>query len=258
MNFIAGMTERVRIIPAAICLAWRPVLPLAREALTLHQLSQGRFVLCLCVGNVKRDFEVTGTPWEERGAIAVEKLKVLRMVIDKPGPVSFEGKYVNFKDAELSPRPEGLKIWWAGSSNDISVRRAARYADGLMGGGPDFFEEKTSSLYDEAKKVGRGDIKFDLACVPHVCVAASDEEAWAIAGKTMDAHSQGEWMTRHTVGTKTRPNLVGTPDAVSKAIAAYKEAGVTFLGLGFVGHSVESLLEQMKIFAREVMPRFES
>ncbi len=257
MNYIAGMTERIRIIPAAICLAWRPVLPLAREALTLHQLSQGRFVMCLCVGNVRRDFEVTGMPWDERGAIAVEKLKVLRMLIDNPGLISFEGKYVSFKDAELSPRPEGLKIWWAGSSNDISVRRAARYADGLMGGGPDFFMDKTPYLYEEAKRVGRGDVKFDMACVPHVCVAASDAEAWDIAGKTMEAHSQGEWMTRHTVGTRTRPNLVGEPQTVANAVDVYKGAGVTFLGLGFVGHSVESLLKQMEIFAIEVMPRIE-
>ncbi len=257
MNFLAGITKRIRLIPSALCLAWRPVLLVAREALTLHQLSQGRFVLCLCVGNVRRDFEVTGTPWEERGRIAVEKLRALREVLYKPSPVSFEGEYVKFKDAELDPKPEGLKIWWAGSSNDIAIRRAARYADGLMGGSPEYFREKAHDLYREAEKAGRGDVKFEFACVPHACVAGSDEEARKIAGETMEAHDKGEWMTRHHVSARRRPLLMGSPRTVAAGVQQYKDAGVTLLGLGLVGHTLESLLEQMEMFAKEVMPLVE-
>ena len=92
LAYLVGITHRVRLIPSALCLAWRPVLILARQALTLHQLSKGRFVLNVCVGNVRRDFEVTGTLWEERGPIAVEKLKVPPYADRPAGPDLFRGK----------------------------------------------------------------------------------------------------------------------------------------------------------------------
>ena len=254
LSYLAGITKRVKLIPSAICLAWRPVLLLAREALTLHQLSGGRFILCLCVGNVRGDFEVTGTSWEKRGEIAVEKLKALRKVLYEPNPVSFEGQHVSFRDAVLDPKPDGLKIWWAGSSNDLAIKRAALYTDGLMGGSPEYFAEKSGDLYCIAREAGRGDVEFDLSCVPHACVARTDEEAWNIARKTIDAHRGGEWMTRHHATAKRRPTLVGSPETVASGVRRYRDAGVTYMGLGFVGHSLESLLGQMEMFAREVAP----
>lgn len=256
LSYLAGITQRVQLIPAALCLSWRPVILLARQALTLHRLAGGRFVLCVCVGNVRRDFEVTGTPWQERGRIAVEKLKVLRTVIDRPSPISFEGNYVKFKDAVLTPRPEGLSLWWAGGGTDIAIKRAARYAEGLMGANsPDFFRRKIPELRKEAERVGRGDVAFQFATVVHTCVAASDEEAWRIGRKTVDVHFQSEWMQRHDASARRGTDLVGSPETVAAAVSEYKAAGVTLLGLGFVGHSQDSLLEQMELFAREVMPR---
>jgi alkanesulfonate monooxygenase SsuD/methylene tetrahydromethanopterin reductase-like flavin-dependent oxidoreductase (luciferase family) len=51
-------------------------------------------------------------------------------------------------------------------------------------------------------------------------------------------------------------NLIGTPaEIVDKAIA-FREAGVThFLGLYFAANGVAELLDQMQVFAEEVMPK---
>ena len=254
LAYLVGITHRVRLIPSALCLAWRPVLIFARQALTLHQLSKGRFVLNMCVGNVRRDFEVTGTPWEERGPIAVEKLKVLRMLIDQPGPISFEGKYVRFKDAEMNPRPQGLSLWYAGTS-DIAIKRTARYCEGWWpAGSPDYFRRKIPELRQEAERLGRGDVAFEFGSEASTCVAATDQEAWNIARKTIEAHSQSEWMQRHDPSARSRTRLVGSPDTVAAGIREYQAAGVTRLNLCFIGHSLKALLEQMELFAGEVMP----
>ncbi len=45
MSYIAGITQRVRLIPYEMCMSLRPVLLLARLALTLLRLSGGRLVL---------------------------------------------------------------------------------------------------------------------------------------------------------------------------------------------------------------------
>ncbi len=257
LGYLAGITQRVRLISYTLCLAWRPVLILAREALTLHQLSEGRLVLGVGVGNVPRDYEVTGTPWEERGRIANEKIQVLRMVIDQPGPISFEGRYVRFEDAELKPRPEGLPIWYGGTSG-AAIKRAARYADGWMpSGNPEYFRHKIQELRQEAEWAGRGDVEFEIGTAPRTYIASTDDEAWSVALKSVDVHAQSEWVHRHDpLGHRAHHHeLVGSAETVAKVIREYEAAGATVLGLGFIGHSMESLLEQMELFASEVMPR---
>src|SRR5437762_583176 len=51
-------------------------------------------------------------------------------------------------------------------------------------------------------------------------------------------------------------NLIGTPAEVIDKALAFKEAGVThLLGLYFAANSVPELLDQMQLFAEEVMPK---
>ncbi len=258
MSYLSGITERIKLIPSAMCLAWRDIMLMCRQVLTLHQLSKGRFVLNVCVGNVRNDFRVTGTPWEKRGKIAAEKLQVLRMLIDGDGPMSFDGEHVQVEGAELNPRPRGLLLWYAGTS-DVAIKRTARYAEGWWpAGSPEYFQAKIPQLLDEAKSVGRGDVEFQFGTEAFTCVAPTDSEAWTIAEKTVEAHSQSEWMQRHdSSARKSRARLVGSPDTVAAGIREYEEVGATRLNLCFIGHTLDALLEQMEIFATEVMPRVE-
>ncbi len=254
LSYAAGITSRIRLIPDALCLGWRDIMVFARQILTLHQLSKGRFVLCVCIGNVRKDFEVTGIPWEKRGRVGLEKLKVLRMLIDQPSPISFEGEYVKFKDAEMNPRPVGLPLWYAGVS-DIAVKRAARYADGWMpAASPDYFRRKIPELLDEAKRVGRGDTKFEFVTSMYVSVARTDEEAWRIARKSIEAHMGGEWTTRHDKSTQVINPLVGSPETIASIIRDYEDAGVNLFRLGFIDHTLQAVHEQIEMFAKEVMP----
>ena len=255
LGFLAGVTNSIKLIPTAICLAWRPALLLARQVSSLYQLSNRRLVLNVCVGNVRKDFEVTGTPWDLRGKIAVEKLKVLRMLIDRAGPLSFEGEHVSFEHAQISPRPEGLRLWYAGTSS-IALKRAARYADGWCPtGGPDYFRANIARLRAEAQRVGRGHIDFDFATDMFACIANTNDAAWAIAGNTVVAHDESEWMQRHDEAARGDAPLVGAPDTVARGVRRFREAGLTHLNLCLVGHTLSDLLKQMEWFAQEVIPR---
>jgi alkanesulfonate monooxygenase SsuD/methylene tetrahydromethanopterin reductase-like flavin-dependent oxidoreductase (luciferase family) len=52
-------------------------------------------------------------------------------------------------------------------------------------------------------------------------------------------------------------NLVGTPDEVCAKVAAYERAGLHHLtALLFVGNTVAEMREQMRAFARHVIPHF--
>ncbi len=255
MSYLAGVTSRVKLIPSALCLAWRDPTVFARQALTLHQLSKGRFVLNVCVGNIRNDFNVVGAPWEERGKIAVEKLKFLRLLIDGEGPISFQGNYVKIEGAEMNPRPRGLPLWYAGTS-EAAVRRAARYCEGWWpAASPEYFRAKIPEIYRLAAEAGRGDVRFQFGSEAFTCVGATDDEAWRLAEKTIDAHSKSEWMQRHDAeARKRRAPLVGSPQTVATAVREYESAGATRLNLCFIGRTLDEVLEQMEMFAREVVP----
>lgn len=256
LSYIAARTSRIKLIPGAICVGWRPVALLARESLTLQRLSHGRFVLNVCIGDSERDFEATRTSWEERGRITSEHLRALRTIIDATGPVSFEGKHVKFTDAVWEPHPP-LPLWYGGIS-EIAVKRAARYADGWYGGSPETFREKLPLLREEAEKVGRGDVTFELASNEYACVAKSQEAAETLSRATLDAHRTGYWKkfmyAKKDAVAPPPSRLVGTPEIVAEGVRDYADSGVTLLNLCFIAHSLGSMLEQMESFMREVAP----
>ena len=52
-------------------------------------------------------------------------------------------------------------------------------------------------------------------------------------------------------------NLIGTPDEVCAKVASFEEAGLEgFFATLFVADTVDEMLEQMRLFARYVLPAF--
>ena len=52
-------------------------------------------------------------------------------------------------------------------------------------------------------------------------------------------------------------NLIGTPDEVCAKVAAFDAAGLDgFFATLFVANTVDEMLEQMRLFARYVLPAF--
>lgn len=254
MAYLAAITHRVRIIPAAMCLAWRHPLIVAREASTLHELSEGRFVLGVCPGNVRRDFEVTATPWEQRGRLTEESLQILRAAIDRDEPISFQGELIEFERAMVLPRPSGLQLWYGGTSK-VALRRAAQYCDGWMpGGGPAYFREVLPRVYELAEAHGRGGRPFEAAMISRLHVADTTDKALATARKTLEYQSKAEWLKRHDLKDIEATWLVGDPERVAEGIAAIEAAGVSLVLHTIIGHSMSEILDQMHRFAEDVMP----
>jgi alkanesulfonate monooxygenase SsuD/methylene tetrahydromethanopterin reductase-like flavin-dependent oxidoreductase (luciferase family) len=254
LAYVAGLTRRVRLIPAALCLGWRHPLLVAREAMTIHSLSGGRLVLCVCGGNVQRDFEVLGVPWEQRGRRTAESLQALRAIVDATGPVSFIGEHVRFRDAELYPAPIGMRLWYAGTT-DVAVRRVARYCEGWMpAAGPEYVREQVPTLHRYAEHYGRADTQFELAVVCRSYIASSHAEAMAVAGRTLRSDLEAEWLTRHDIPDVSTTWFVGPPGPIVERIQEFERAGVTLILIAVIGHNLADMIDQMERFATQVMP----
>src|SRR4051812_35974943 len=58
LAFVAGVTSRIRLFPTGITLPTRDPRLLAKQAATLHELSQGRFMLGITIGASADEFDV--------------------------------------------------------------------------------------------------------------------------------------------------------------------------------------------------------
>jgi alkanesulfonate monooxygenase SsuD/methylene tetrahydromethanopterin reductase-like flavin-dependent oxidoreductase (luciferase family) len=254
MGYLAGITERARIIPAAMCLGWRHPLIVSREASTLYALSRGRFVLSVCPGNVHHDFDITGEDWDARGKRTEDSLQVFRMLIDAESPMSFKGKTCAFDDAVIKPRPSGMHLWYGGTSK-VALRRVAQYCDGwIPAGGPGYFREVLPQVQELAQGFGRGGAAVEAGMITRVTIADTDEQARAVSQRTLDYQHEAEWLKRHDLKDIEAAWLVGTPEKVAGQIDAIADAGVGLILNTFIAHTVADVVEQMERLAREVVP----
>lgn len=258
LAYVAAATSRVRLIPGALCLGWRPPALVAREALTLHALSGGRYVLCVCLGDSRRDYAAMHADWDTRGTGMVEKLRFLRAALDSQGPMSFEGTSTTIESEEWKPSPSGLPLWYAGVTN-IAVERVGQFCDGWMGEQPIIFERKLAMVQAAALQAGRMNVDFELSTIEPACIMPTDAAAREAASATLEVHSRGDWLTKMYPNQEVslqKSLMVGSPSTVRAGVQQYADVGLSLLNLHFIGQSLGSLLEQMESFARLVMPAF--
>jgi alkanesulfonate monooxygenase SsuD/methylene tetrahydromethanopterin reductase-like flavin-dependent oxidoreductase (luciferase family) len=133
---MATVTERIRLGPMVTPLPRRRPWQVARQAVTLDHLSQGRLILGVGIGgDWFGDYSRFGEPADDRthGAQLDEALEIL-VELWQGESFSFSGSHYTIRDAQFLPRPfqqPRIPIWVAGVwPGTKPFRRAARY-DGV-------------------------------------------------------------------------------------------------------------------------------
>jgi alkanesulfonate monooxygenase SsuD/methylene tetrahydromethanopterin reductase-like flavin-dependent oxidoreductase (luciferase family) len=250
--YLAGMTKRIRFIPAALVLPVRNVPTVVKQFQTAQELSGGRFVFCVAVGNSEKDFEVTGTSWENRGKKLDEGLKLATKMFNSNGqPISFEGEFSSFLEAEFSPSV-ALPIWIAGKG-PAALRRVAEFATGWMPSGitPEAVEETRGQLEKVLSRYNRKLSEIDICIEIFVGVAKTSEEAQRKFGATFRKFSNLPDITR--LGSYSKVPI-GSPEDIVEWVDRYKKAGVNHFEAKFYASSTNELLDAMELFGRNVMP----
>lgn len=123
----AAVTQRVRVIANVVVLPLHPTVEVAKQAVALDQLSNGRFTLGVGVGGREHDYRCLGAPFARRHARLDEQVAELRRLW--AGEPPFEGA------DPVGPPPvqAGGPPLLAGSLGPKSMARAARWADGVTG-----------------------------------------------------------------------------------------------------------------------------
>lgn len=260
--YLAGMTKRIKFIPASWVLPWRHPVLLAKQAVTLSELSGGRLIFCVTLGNFRPDFASMNVPWKLKGRIMNEYLEALKNILDKTkeGPVSFKGDYANISDLDFNPRPKNMPIWVGGTSSK-AYERIAKYATGWLGGGeaPEDYEKAMPELSEVLKKYNRSLSDLDIGRQTFLKLGKSTDDAIKGVFKTVVGFYSGKEFVGEAealVKKGTKNSFVGTPSDIIKVTQRYLDAGVKFHDVRLVGSTIDEALDMMRVFSKEVVPSF--
>jgi len=130
---IAGATSRILINSGVTILPFQQPVVMAKALATADWFSDGRMVVTFGLGSMRKEYDVLGVPFHERGAIADDYLGAIIALWTQDRP-SFDGKYVRFRDIGFDPKPvqKPHPPIWIGGDSDAALRRAARFGAGWI------------------------------------------------------------------------------------------------------------------------------
>lgn len=265
LTAVAAHTSVLRLTTGIMVLPMREPILLAKQIATLDQLSGGRVTLGVAVGGYRDEFETVRPDMRtaNRAKLTHETIAALRELWTHRQS-TFTGEYVQFANVETFPKPlqNPLPIY-SGGNVDGSLKRAAELCEGWLPAklGPEGIRAGRSTLDTYARAAGRDPATITTALQSVVCLANTPEQAKeTFLNSSFDLFrtSLKDTMTKGVdQDTYLAHNLVGTPDEVCEKVAAYAQAGVAHLtALLFVGNTVEEMRDQIRMFARHVLPAF--
>ncbi len=130
LSSLAEATNRVELGPLVACTQFRNPAILAKMAITLDEVSEGRLTLGLGAGWNEPEFRAFGMPFDHLVGRFEEAVRIIKPLL-RDGFVDFQGTYYQVRDCEIKPRgrrPGGPPLLIAGWRPRM-LRLAARYAD---------------------------------------------------------------------------------------------------------------------------------
>ena len=274
---ILAKTEKLKVIAAILPGPWKPALA-AKQLATIDHLTNGRIAINVVSGWFRGEFDAIGEPWpehDERYVRSEEFIRSLKGVWTQDN-FSFDGKYYQFKDYTLSPKPlqkPHIEIFQGGSSR-AARDMASRVSDWYFTNGntPTELKKQIDDIREKAKANGHS-VKIGVNAF--IIARDTEEEAQAVLQSIIDGanveavnafgdatreagaaskEGEGNWakstfedLVQYNDGFKT--NLIGTPQQIAERIIELKSIGVDLVLSGFL-----HFIEEVEYFGEKVLP----
>jgi probable F420-dependent oxidoreductase len=256
LSLLASRTSRIRLGPSVFLLNLRHPLVAAKSFASLDYLSNGRMVMAVGTGANLADYAACGIPTEGRGRRLDEGILILRKVWTEP-KTSFHGKYFNFENVTIEPRPlrrtnndTGTIDIWVGGRSDAALKRTARLADGYFASfqTPDEFERNMATIRQYAEQFGRANARIESGLILLCRLAATRERAEEDLRRALAGTNRGnDQFLQRTV--------YGSPDDIIRRLSEYTAVGLDKFVLWPVAEP-EAWAGQMELIGREVATHY--
>ncbi len=257
-----GLTQRLSFGMDVLVAPYRNPILLAKMAATASELSSGRLMLGLGVGFLKGEFEALGAPFERRGPMTDECLKVLRLLFEGRGPLSYHGEWVNFDDMYFGPTPARPPPLLVGGNHERAIERAARLGDGWhpLFTSPELYARGRARINQIREREGlmSRPFTFSYSCAQTRVLAPGESPPKGFSQK-IQAPSDYEYIPETGRAPDGRQRFIGTVEELQDDIAAFAAAGVDQLVLRFAMPrdpvvTADRISEHWRLFSAQVLP----
>ncbi|HUY17959.1 MAG TPA: LLM class flavin-dependent oxidoreductase [Candidatus Binataceae bacterium] len=257
LSLIASRTSKMRLGPSVYLLNLRHPLIVAKAFASLDYLARGRIVMAVGTGANLEDYAACGIPLEARGARLDEGIAILRKVWLEPR-VSFAGKFYNFENVTIDPRPAprlnndfGTIDLWIGGQSKGALMRTARLGDGYFASfqTPDEFAAHMAAIREYAKGYGREHARIESGLILRCRISTSKERA-------LEEIDPKLWRIGAVDGEAVlKRSVYGSPDDIIARMQDYVAAGLDKFVLWPIA-TPEDWPQQMELIGREIASHY--
>jgi alkanesulfonate monooxygenase SsuD/methylene tetrahydromethanopterin reductase-like flavin-dependent oxidoreductase (luciferase family) len=217
---IAASTSRIELGPLVACTNFHNPALLAKQAVTIDELSGGRFVLGLGAGWNETEFRAYGFPYDHRIDRFEEAFTIIRTLL-RDGAIDFDGRWYQARDCELLPRgrrPAGPPLM-IGSTGPRMLRATMAHADSWNAwyvdfrNRPDGIPTIRQQVDDACRDVGRDPAAVERTVAVLVRLPSG---AGRLQGNTVQA---------------TIPAVTGEPVEIAEALHGFAREGIAHVQL---------------------------
>jgi alkanesulfonate monooxygenase SsuD/methylene tetrahydromethanopterin reductase-like flavin-dependent oxidoreductase (luciferase family) len=267
LSALASVTEKVRLGTACFAsFTTRHPVPLAIQWASLDLISEGRALLCVCLGGAGNgdwgtESRILEIERSQRLPRFEEGIHILRDLWTQER-VNHHGQVWRFEDYELLPKPYQKPcppIWIANNPHTVggddkalerSFRRVARLADGWMTHSipPDEFARRWGRVAEYAQQEGR-QLSSENTCLYHnINVNPDRDAAMAETKKFLDLY----YTANFTPERIDQWAAVGSVDHCVAQLRGWKASGIGEITLRLCSWDQASQFEKV---VNEVLPR---
>ena len=167
LTYAAANTQRIRIGTSVLVMPYHTPIMLAKQLATLDVISGGRLNCGLSLGWSEDEYDVSNTPYKNRGDRADEFLKCLKVIWTEDEP-EFHGRFYQLPKSKVNPKPvqKPYPPITVGGFNPRAFQRAVTLGDGYNGVILPFdqMKELLAGFIQAAQAAGRDLSKLQVVC----------------------------------------------------------------------------------------------
>jgi probable F420-dependent oxidoreductase len=261
--YLAAHTSRVQIGVACLVMPTRNPIYAAKQAATIDHLCQGRLILGVGLGSKatysSKEFEVFEVPFKKRAPITDEYVDAM-IALWTQDSASFHGKFLNFDDAEIFPKPyqKPYPPIWVGGWTDFAAARTGRIGDGWIPGwlSPSEMAKGVQVLERSARDHGRDPSAIVIGVEKLTTIARDRDTALERALPTIRTSRNTYERDVDDIQFAMDRHIIGSVDDVRRRVGEFVEAGVSHFELKLIYPTMEDMVAQMELWAETIIPEY--
>ncbi|MBT6273806.1 MAG: LLM class F420-dependent oxidoreductase [Chromatiales bacterium] len=238
LTYIAGVTERIKIGTTVIIVPYRHPVVQAKMFANLDVLTNGRVICGVGVGWLRKEFEILGAPFEERGPMTDEYIEIFKCLWTEELP-NYQGRFHQIDGITFEPKPIQSDVpIWVGGHSKRAIRRTVHYGHAWhpTRQSPEYVESMLPYLRAYAEERGRDPASITVSL------------------------KRGLHFTDLDMTEGGNPNadgtLVGTTDDVIRDVEHCQSIGIDQVTFDFRTSNVDDCCRVLDNLAEKVKSRF--